>query len=114
MEILFRDEKLRRLVSDEKSLKKRFGQYAKYVRMRIDLLRAAETLADVPHHPPARRHRKDGTTKTFIIDVKTKHDKWRIEFDVANDPVPKKEDGSIDLNAVTAVEIIEVSNHYGD
>jgi hypothetical protein len=55
-----------------------------------------------------------GTEKSFAIDVKSKKDKWRIEFDVANDPVPRKEDGGIDLNAVTAIEIVAISVHYGD
>ena len=114
MEISFRDQKLADMLKDDRELRKKFGRLAKNVQLRIDLLRQARTLAEVSHAPPPRRHRKKGTDKTFVIDVKTKKDKWRIEFDVANDPVPLKDDGGIDLNAVTAVEIVEISVHYGD
>jgi proteic killer suppression protein len=114
MEIFFRDKKLAALVADEKKLKREFGRYARNVQLRLDLLRQARTLADVPHHPPPRRHWMKGSEKTFAIDVKAKSDKWRIEFDVANDPVPRKEDGGIDLSAVTAIEIVVISVHYDD
>ncbi len=113
MEISFCHKRLERLVSDETKLNKKFGHFARYVRLRLALLRAAKTLADVPAAPPPRCHQLGGDRdEVFAVDVKTRTDKWRIEFKVANAPVPRKPDGGIDLHLVTAIEIIEISEHY--
>ncbi|MGO9483517.1 MAG: system killer suppression protein [Rhodomicrobium sp.] len=113
MEMSFCQKRLERLVSDETKLNKKFGHFAKYVRLRLDLLRTAKTLADVPAAPPPRCHQPSGgLDEVFAVDVKTKADKWRIEFRVANVPVPRKPDGGIDLRLMTAIEIIEISEHY--
>jgi len=34
-------------------------------------------------------------------------------FGVANDPVPRREDGGIDLERVTAIRILEVVDYHG-
>lgn len=114
MEISIRDRKLADVLANERKLQKAYGRLARNVQMRIDLLRQAKCLSEISHRPPPRRHWMKDTEKSFAIDVKSKKDKWRIEFDVANDPVPRKEDGGIDLNAVTAIEIVAISVHYGD
>ncbi len=113
MDISFSQKRLEKLVSDETRLNKKFGHFARYVRLRLDLLRAARTLADVPTAPPPRCHQLGGDRdEVFAVDVKTKADKWRIEFRVANAPVPRRADGGIELRSVTAIEIIEISEHY--
>ena len=104
MEISFCQKSLEKLVSDETKLNKKFGHFASYVRRRLDLLRTAKTLADVPRVPPPRCHQLSGEDEVFAVDVKTKADKWRIEFRVANVPVPRRLDGGVDLHSVTAVE----------
>lgn len=113
MEISFCQKSLEKLVSDETKLNKKFGKFASYVRRRLDLLRTVKTLADVPRVPPPRCHQLRGDQdEVFAVDVKTKADKWRIEFRVANVPVPRNPDGGVDLRLVTAVEIIAISEHY--
>jgi toxin HigB-1 len=113
MDITFASKALEKLVSDAKQLNRKFGQFAPYVQRRFDLLRQARTLADVPSAPPPRRHQLGhNKDETFAVDVKTKADKWRIEFVVANNPIPRKNDGGIELKAVTAIEIVNISDHY--
>jgi hypothetical protein len=114
MDLSIKHKKLKKIVSDEAKLKKEFGHYANYVQARLDLLIQAKTLADVSHEPPPKRHKiksKQGVY-AFAVDVKTKSDALRIEFRVANEPPPLKEDGSLDFGAVTAIEISAISNHY--
>ena len=117
MDISFRDNaagrKLKKLLSDEKALKKLFGRFSENIQVRLDLLASANCLAEVPTTPPPRRHQLTANREElFAVDVKSKADKWRIEFEVANDPIPRRPDQGIDLNAVTAIRIIDVSNHY--
>lgn len=114
MDISFKQKKLQKTVSDEVKLGKAYGAFAEYVQMRLDMLAQAKTLADVPHTPPARRHKLESKKGVFAfaVDVKSKDDPLRIEFEVANVPVPLKEDGSLDFEAVTEIEITQISNHY--
>lgn len=114
MDISFKQKKLEKTVSDETKLYKAYGAYAENIQMRLDALSEAKSLADVPHTPPMRRHKLE-TKKdvyAFAVDVKTKNDPLRIEFEVANVPVPLKEDGSLDFEAVTEIQITQISNHY--
>jgi proteic killer suppression protein len=73
-------------------------------------LRAARNLAGVPIVPPFRRHQLKGNRKEyFAVDVKHP---YRLIFRPANDPLPKLEDGGIDLKAVTQIEIIGVEDYH--
>jgi plasmid maintenance system killer protein len=110
MDITFASEKLKRQLSDAKQLQKAFGDRAKRVRLRLDFLKAAPALADVPVTPPTRRHELSGNwTGHFAVDV-TAND--RLIFRPANEPVPLKEDGGIDLMKVTAIEITAVEDYH--
>lgn len=37
---------------------------------------------------------------------------WRLVLEPANDPLPRKEDGGLDLARITAVEIVEVIDYH--
>lgn len=74
-------------------------------------LRAADTLADIGTLPPARCHQLSGDRAgQFAVDVQHP---FRLIFESAHDPVPRKEDGGIDLTRVTAVRILEVTDYHG-
>lgn len=111
MEISFGDKKLAKTCSSEKALVKAFGTAnARKIMLRLSLLEAAECLSDVPTTPPTRRHELKGSRKgEFAIDVQQP---FRIVLRPAHDPVPKKEDGGIDLSAVTAIEIINIEDYH--
>ena len=114
MDISFKQKKLEKCVSDEAKLQKEFGRFARNVQMRLSVLRQARSLADISHTPPMRRHKLESRKGVFAfaVDVKTKEDSLRIEFEVANNPVPLKPGGELDFEAVTAIEITKISNHY--
>lgn len=112
MEIVFRSPKLQKECSIERESKRQWGApNAKKIRQRLADLQAAETLADVSTLPPARCHPLHGDRAgRFAVDV---HQPHRLIFEPANDPVPMKEDGSIDLTKVTKVRILEVEDYHG-
>jgi proteic killer suppression protein len=74
-------------------------------------LRAADTLADISMLPPARCHGLSGDRAgQFAVDVQHP---FRLIFEPAHDPVPRKKDGGIDHARVTAIRILEVTDYHG-
>ena len=60
--------------------------------------------------PPVRRHQLTGGQKRqFAIDLVQP---YRLIFKPDHEPVPRKDDGGIDLNQVTAIKIIDVKDYH--
>ncbi len=60
--------------------------------------------------PPVRRHQLTGGQKgQFAIDLVQP---YRLIFKPDHEPVPRKDDGGIDLNQVTAIKIIDVKDYH--
>jgi len=110
MKLSFSSKKLEKELADEAALKRAYGDRAKRLQTRLDLLRAAPTLADVPPTPPPRRHElSHDMPGHFAVDITGN---WRLIFKPDHDPVPQLEGGGIDLKAVTAVLIVEVKDYH--
>ena len=78
--------------------------------IRLAVLRNSPTLADVPVSRPERRHLLKGQRKgQFAVDLVHP---FRIVFEPNHDPVPQSEDGGIDLDRVTAIMIVEVTDYH--
>ena len=70
MDVSFANDKLERQLSNEKSLKRAFGDRAKRLQLRLDLLKAAVNLYEVSPAPPPRRHELTGQWRGhFAVDV---------------------------------------------
>lgn len=111
MDLSFASNKLERQLSDAKSMQKAYGDRARRIQMRLDFLRSATCLADVPNTPPTRRHELDKDwAGHFAVDITGN---WRLIFKPAHDPVPRMPDGGVDLAKVTAVEIAGVVDYHG-
>ena len=93
-------------------MQKELGQNrAKKLRQRMVELKAADVLAVISHLPPPRLHELTGKQKgVFSVDVAHP---YRLLFIPADDPVPTKNDGGIDLEAVESIEIIDIVNTHG-
>ncbi len=77
---------------------------------RLQFLRSAPTLADVPQKPPERCHELSGDRKgEFAMDLKHP---YRLIFRPYHDPVPRKEDSGIDLNKITKIEIFTIEDYH--
>jgi proteic killer suppression protein len=113
MDIAYKTKKLGKIFSSGGRLVKEYGsERARKIRMRQDFLRAAANLAQVPATPPTRRHELKGDRKgQFAVDLTGNH---RLVFEPSHNPVPRREDGGLDLQAITAITILSVEDYHND
>jgi toxin HigB-1 len=110
MELSFATNKLARELADERALRRAYGERAKRLKLRVDLLAAAACLDDIPPVPPTRRHELTGEwAGYFAVDVTGN---WRLIFRPSHDPPPRRGDGGLDLKAITAIEIVAVEDYH--
>ena len=110
MRVEFATTKLRKWLTDEREMERRFGQLSKTLKSRLSVLRRARSLADVPTVTPERCHQlSQNRDEQFAVDLKHPH---RLVFNVEEDPVPRKADGGIDLMAVSAIRIVEIVDYH--
>jgi proteic killer suppression protein len=109
MEIQFSNRKLQKIFGSEKELQRKYGMKARKIMMRMQVLKHARTLAEVPYLPPDRRHELKGELKgTFAVDITGNE---RLIFKPLGNP-PRREDGGIDLSRVDGVEILDVGDYH--
>ena len=111
MEIFFRTKQLQKVCSREKEMLRELGKAcANKLKRRMMELKAAEVLADISHLPPSRLHELTGKEKEqYSVDLQYP---YRLLFVVADDLVPRKVDGGIDLACVQSVEIIAIKDTH--
>ncbi len=110
MELSFPNNKTRKTFSQEKTLRKTFGQLAPRIMQRIKELQAALSLADISHLPPPRCHELSGDRKgVFSVDVSPNE---RLLFRPTRQPPETKMDGGIDLEKVRAVIVLGVDDTH--
>ncbi len=111
MDINFARQKLEKTFNTMTTMKRAFGdRMAKTVAMRMKVLRHARTLGMVPVTKPDRRHQLEGDRAgQYAVDLV--HPK-RLVFEPNPNPMPRKEDGGIDTDQVTAITIIEVVDYH--
>jgi len=112
VDVSFSTVKLQKLCSSEKAIIRAFGpECAKRLQRRLAELAAVHALADMMALPQARCHALvGGRNGQFAVDLK--HPK-RLVFEPADDPLPKKDDGGLDLKAIHSVRILEVVDYHG-
>ena len=111
MNIDFARSRLKKTFNSEKARKKDFGdRMAKTIAMRMAVLRRAQTLSMVPVTKPDRRHQLEGNRAgRYAVDLVHPN---RLVFVPNHDPIPRKKDGGIDTDQVTAITIIEVVDYH--
>lgn len=111
MNLAYRNTKLQKLATTEKELVKAFGaNVAKDFRKRITLLETTPKLGGIPAEPPTRRHLLSGDRKgQWSIAVR---DGICICVVPNEDPLPLNNDGSVDLQKVTSIEIVFIGNYH--
>jgi plasmid maintenance system killer protein len=115
MEVHTRNKDLRIALDDDAFSRRRFGaDMAKKLRLRLDALRAAESLADFwpPKSGPERCHElKGGLSGTFSIDLKQP---YRLLFTPLE---PEAHDDSSDerqrWKSITTIELIGIEDTHG-
>lgn len=83
---------------------------AKTIKMRMAVLKNARTLYLVPTTKPDRRHQLHADRdEQYAVDLVHPH---RLVFEPDHNPIPRKEDGGVDTEQVTAITIIEVIDYH--
>jgi proteic killer suppression protein len=111
LDIAFRTRKLEKTFNSAGELQKAYGaRMAKAIMIRLAVLKAARTLALVPTTPPDRRHQLRGDRdEQFAVDLVHP---YRLVFEPNHDPLPRKDDGGIDVEQVTAITIMDVIDYH--
>ena len=110
MKFSFASRKLERQLSDAREMTRAFGQRAKPLMRRLSTLKVVHCLADVPKGPPDRCHQlSGGRDERFAVDL-TKN--WRLEFQPDHESMPRKVDGGIDEQEVTAIRFLGVVDYH--
>jgi len=111
LDIDFRKRKLEKIFNAQAELLKAYGMpMAKAIMSRMGVLRAARNLGQVPTSRPDRRHQlTEDRDEQYAVDLVQPK---RLVFEVNHDPIPRKPDGGVDVDKVTAITIIEVVDYH--
>lgn len=110
MVIVFATTKMEKVFNSAKELNRKYGKQAQKIMIRMGSLRAAANLSQVPKVPPDRCHElSEGRPGQFAVDL---IHPFRLVFEPAEVPVPRKTDGGIDLAMVTKIRILDVEDYH--
>jgi plasmid maintenance system killer protein len=109
--ISYATRQLGRLLASETELVRRYGdRLGRRIVARVSLLRSLPTLGAGHAFPELGLHQLgQNRDEQFAIKLDGAN---RLILTVANDPIPRKADGGIDLSAVTRVEIQEIVDYH--
>ena len=111
MEVSFDSRSMQKACSSAREAKKKWGdRTAGRLQQRLLELKAADTLADISHLPPARCHELKGD-RAGQLSVDLVHP-YRLLFEPDHDPVPRKPDGGLDWTKVTRILVLEVCDTH--
>ena len=111
MEVSFANRGLQRACSSAKESQKRWGErLARKLQQRLMELKAADTLSDICHVPPARCHELGGS-RAGQLSVDLDHP-YQLIFVPDYDPAPRKPDGGLDRTRVTRIVVLEVCDTH--
>jgi proteic killer suppression protein len=110
MKVAFKDARLCRTCNDRHQATRLWGgDTAKALALRLQQLAAAETLADLRYAPGRYHELKGSRAGQLATDL---HHGKRLVFEPAG-AAPRKADGGLDWQLVTAVLILEVVDYHG-
>jgi plasmid maintenance system killer protein len=112
VDILFQDQKLAKICNNKSLLIRKYGPVcAKLLGRRLDEFRAADNLEVLRSLPQVRCHELTGNRGgTLAVDLVHP---YRLTFEPANDPIPRKTDGGLDWTGVTAIRVLTVEDYHG-
>jgi plasmid maintenance system killer protein len=111
VDILFQDRKLEKVCNNQSLLIRKYGpERAKLLRRRLDEFRAADNLEVLRSLPQVRCHELKGNREgTLAVDL---GHPYRLIFEPANNPIPRKSDGGLDWTKVTAIRVLAVEDYH--
>lgn len=113
MKIYFKSKAIQKICNNGQQAIKKYGpQMARELQQRLMELLAAPCLRDMAKLPHARCHELTGGKRAGQLSVDLKFPN-RLIFFPADDP-PRKTDGGLDWDKVTAITIIEIANTHSN
>lgn len=110
MKIFFATYRLEADLLNDQRLRKEGGiARLKRVRERLSSLETAETLADMVYFPGHCEELKGDLKGQLSLRLEGP---YRLLFEVADSPVPVKEDGGLDWSLVTSIRILRVEDYH--
>jgi len=101
---------VKKQLSDSSCIKKSFGKNAQVVSRRIAQIEASNNLAIFMQLPGANCHQLTGDRNgQWAVNISGNH---RLIFIINHDPIPKNEDGSLIMNMITEIKIIETTDYH--
>jgi len=111
VEILFQGRKLERACTDRSLRTRTYGSVcAKALENRLYEFKRAENLEAMRFVSRARCHELIGDRKGTLSVVLQQP--YRLIFEPAHNPVPRKPDGGLDWTQVTAIRILAVEDYH--
>lgn len=101
---------MRRSCSTEREARRRFGENADLLLIRLATLLAADRLIDLVNAPGKFHPLTADREGQFALALRGPH---RLIFEVADQPVPRLPDGGVDLSQVRRIRIREVTQYHG-
>lgn len=111
MRVTFTSAKLAKDCSSDRERQRRFGaERARKIKLRLDQMQAAASIAELMTLPGARCHQLGADRdEQFSVDL---DGPYRLIFEVDMNPVPRRQDEGIDLDAVDTVVVIEITDTH--
>lgn len=111
MEVSFATTRLSRVFNSQSALAQTYGaRRAEAIINRVTALRRFLTLSQVPTAPPFRRHQLIGNRdEQYAVNIDAQ---FRILFVPDHAPIPRRSDGGIDTDRVTAITITEITDYH--
>ena len=110
MEVDYFSNKLGKQLASPSEIKKAFGSMAQKVSLRLHQIKNSPTLAVLMSIPGAKCHPLKGAMSgEWAVEVSGN---YRMIFKLNHNPVPKREDNSINANLVTKILILSIEDYH--
>lgn len=110
MDLSYKSNKLEQSLTIDRNIIKSYGGLSKKIKQRLQQLKAANDLSIIAKIPVLRLHPYKGDRLgEWTIDIQ---ENWRICFEIDQYPIPKSDDGGVNLNMVTAIKILSVEDPH--
>jgi proteic killer suppression protein len=110
MQINFKTKKLEKSLTDALAMRKTYGELAKKLSQRMEQLHAAPNLAHMFTIPGADCHPLIGNRKgEWAVRISGN---YRLIFEIDQDPIPERPDGSVNTILVTHICILETADYH--
>jgi plasmid maintenance system killer protein len=110
MNIDYGNNRLKKQLSNASEIKKAFGEMAKKISQRLNEMAASPNLAVLIQIPAANCHPLTGNRSgEWAVNISGNH---RLIFEINHDPLPIKDDGSVNTLLVTDIRLMSTEDYH--